>query len=209
MGLFRNRPLIGVEVALHPPHRAAVRLVVPDGHSPESRDHDRLVLACGMVACAVREAPPSRERGVRSCLIELAQGVAAPGDGPLPLALVYLGPLGIAEFLQVIPWDGPGRGIVAAEVLAARDGRFTPRVPTTPAFAGPTVEVAALAVVAHLAAEGGRPDRLALALAIEGVLDWYGQADGRSEARDATTWALAHVAERLAEAGLPAPTSRA
>lgn len=198
MGLFRQRALVRASVILHAPSRASARVESADGGAPGAGA--RVAMATGLVACAHHRSRGPQRTGFGECLVEIATGVAGTGTGDLPLALVHLGPLGVREFLEVTDWDEHGRGRVDADLVAARAGTV-PRITAAPEYAGPSVEIAALALVAHLAAPADADLRMALALGIEGVLAWYREADQLTPPRDALTFALAHAADRMAEAG--------
>ncbi|WP_217915018.1 hypothetical protein [Miltoncostaea marina] len=139
----------------------------------------------------------------RRALAALAARLAAAEAGALPGDLIPLAPWGRGGVVSVVPWRGEGPARAAVDLLAARAG-VTPRLAERPREAGPALEVASLAAVVALAVDAPA-DRLALALALEGVLAWHRESDRRSAPRDALAFALAHAAGRLAEAGRPVP----
>lgn len=208
MGLFRARTLVRSQVVLHAPSRVSARVVAA---TPEDSPGAgaRVLMGVGLVAVAFHRAVGRGRDALGECLVELAVGIAGASDGELPFALVHLGPLGVREYLQVVPWDGDGRGRVDAEVVAAAGGTRVPRVTAAPEYAGPSVEIAALALVASLAEPPDGDVRLALALGVEGVLAWYREADERTPPRDALASALVHAADRMAEAGRVLPAGPA
>jgi hypothetical protein len=204
MGLFRAKPIVMAEIALLAPERTAARLRAPEGDPDAVEPADRLRMAVGLVCAAYHRAPDHRVVGFEECLIELAQAVAAGADAPAG-RLVHLGPLGVRDFLMVEPWGAEPRGVVTAELVSARGGSAVPRVTGTPASAGPTVEIAALALAQHVGAGADGDGRLAVALAIEGVLAWYREAHRMSQPSDALRFALVHMADRMAQAGRTPP----
>lgn len=205
MGLFRAKPIVKAEVALPAPGRAAVRLRVPTGDPDAVAPAARVRMAAGLVAAAYHRAPDNRVPGFEECLVELAQGIAADAPGAPGGRIVHLGPLGVREFLLLDAWGAEPRGVVTAKLVAARGNRAVPKVTGSPSFAGPSVEIAALALAQHVGAGSDADSRLAIALAIEGVLAWYREAHRMSQPSDALTFALAHMADRMAAAGRTPP----
>ncbi len=203
MGLFRARASVRAGVLLHAPARASARLET----GPADAQTDvapAVVMGTGLVAAAHHRCPEPRRAGFAECLVEVASGIARAGAGDLPFALVHLGPLGVRDYLELVEWDESARGRIDAEVIAGRGGAV-PRITAAPEFAGPSVEIAALALTAHLAGPADADLRMALALGVEGVLAWYREADPRTPPRDALAFALAHAADRMAEAGRSMP----
>lgn len=204
MGLFDRSALVRAEVAVYGPRRAAALLHPGSGRWPEHADADRIALGVGMAALGANNAPDARWIAYRDALTRLATGVAAAGDDPLPGDLVPLDGLGGSGVLNVVPWDGPGRERVVADVLATRGG-LVPRITEAPRTGGAAREVAALALVVALAADTASDLRLALALGTEGVVTWFRDSDRRGAAKDALAFALAHARGRLGEAGRALP----
>lgn len=202
MSIVRRTPAARAEVALHGPLRAAVMLHPAEGRWPEHRAADRLALGLGLVALAAQGSGQPRWEAFRDVLAGLARRVAT-AEGPLPGDLAPLDRLGAPGPLAVVPWEGPGRARVEVQLLDTRAG-LVPRLEDVPREAGPYKEVAALALLIALAADGD-PDRLTLALGIEGVLAWYRESDRLSAPRNALGFALAHASGRLADAGRRPP----
>jgi hypothetical protein len=203
MGLLRARADVSAEVVLTAADRAAARILPGPRSSPERSEADAIRMALGLVAAAYGAAPESRVPGFRECLVDLAQALAAPEFDGSAGRLVHLGPLGVREFLTVEPWGPEGRARVTAELVAGRRGEV-PRITDAPGFAGPSVEIAGLALVQHVGnGPAGADGRLALALGVEGILAWFAEAHRMSPPRDALRFALAHADERLGGAGRP------
>jgi len=205
VGLFRTRPIVAAEVALYAPAQAAARLHPAAGSEGGDAAGDPILMGVGLAAVIGHEMPETRRAGMWECLVEAASGIAVLPVGDDPARLVHLGPLGIPEYLEVVPWGGTGRGRVAAEVVAGGAGARVPRITDRPAFAGPSAEIATLALVSHIAAVVGADDRLALALGLEGVIAWYREAHPMSPPHDALRFALVHAADRMQEAGRAIP----
>ena len=196
--LIRRTPIARAEVALHGPRRAAVLLHAAPGRWPGHEPADRLSLGLGTIALAAHGSPDLRWEAFRSILSTLARRVAA-AEGPLPGDLAPLERLGAPGDLAVVPWEGPGLAAIEVHLLDTRGG-LVPFLAERPEEAGPHLEVASLGLLIALAADDV-PDRLSLALGIEGVLAWYREADRMSAPRNALGFALAHVRERLDGSG--------
>lgn len=186
-------------MALYGPARAAVMLHAAAGRWPEQESADRLALGLGLVALASSGTTQPRWEPFRAALVRLATRIAAADDGPLPGDLAPLEGFGVPGDLAVVAWEGPGRARVEAHLLDTRGG-LVPRLADRPEEAGPHLQIAALALLLALAADA-RPDRLTLALGIEGVLAWYRESDRMAAPRKALIFALAHAEDRLREAG--------
>ena len=124
--LGRGR-LVRAEVALLGPARAAVLLDPAPGRWPAHEEADRLALGVGACALAAGRTPDGRWEALRELLVEAARGLAAAGEDPLPGDLVRLDALGTPGALAVVPWDGRGGAVVAAELVRAAGG-LVPRL---------------------------------------------------------------------------------
>ena len=173
------------------------------GRWPAHETGDRTALGLGMIPLAAHGLPEKRWDAFRGALAHLARGVAEAGGGPLPGDLAPLERLGVPGVLAVVPWEGPGRVRVEEHLLETRGG-LVPRLEDQPQEAGPLKEIACLALLIALAADAD-PDRLTLALGIEGALAWYRESDRLSPPRSVLAFALAHARDRLEESGRPAP----
>lgn len=202
--IFRRSPLARAEIALYAPTRAAALLRPAEGRWPEHEAADRLALGIGAAALAAHRLPEPRWHAYRDTLAGVATAVAGAGGEPLPGDLAPLERLGVGGFLAVVPWEGRGAGGVEVQLLEASDG-LVPRLSDARGGSGPVKEVAALALVVALAADGDAEPRLRLALGLEGVLAWFRETDRLSPSRDVMRFALAHAAERMHEAGRTSP----
>ena len=192
-----------MEVALHGPRRAAVLLHPAPGRWPAHQSADRLALGLGLIALAASGTAEQRWDAFRSILAQTATRIAAAEAGPLSGDLVGLERLGVPGSLAVVAWEGPGREGVEAHLLETRGG-LVPLLVEQPEEAGPLKEIASLALLVALAADAD-PDRLTLALGIEGVLAWYRESDRLSAPRNVMNFAIAHAADRLAASGRSLP----
>jgi hypothetical protein len=201
--LRRRSVLARARIGLYGPERAAVLLEPADGRWPEHEREDRLRLALGLSALAAQRIARRWWEPFRESLVSLAETVAVT-EGPLPAGLVDLAPLGGRGPLAVVPWDGPGRPEVVAELARSAVGP----VPVLNGGGGriaPTVAIGALALVVAVAVDADADGRLALGLALEGVVGWYRESHRLTAPRNAVAYAVAHAAARLEEAGRPVP----
>ena len=203
MSVMRRTPIARAEIALHGPRRAAVLLHPTPGRWPEHETADRMALGLGLVTLAAFGSAEPRWEAFRAVLVQLATQIAASQTGPLRGDLVPLERLGLPGALAVVAWEGPGRARVEAHLLSTRGG-LVPRLADHPQEAGPLKEIAALALLVALAADAD-PDRLALALGIEGILAWYRESDRLSPPRKVLVFAMAHARDRLAASGRTIP----
>lgn len=169
------------------------------GRWPEHQSGDRLALGLGLVALAASGSAEPRWEAFRGILGPLALRLAGTPQGPLAGDLAPLERFGIPGALAVVPWEGPGRARVEVHLLSTRGG-LVPRLADRPDEAGPHKEIAALALLVALAADAD-PDRLTLALGIEGILAWYRESDRLAAPRNALAFARAHARDRLRESG--------
>ena len=202
--LRRPRPLVRAEVALYGPRRAAALLHPGDGRWPEHEARDRLMVGVGLAALAAFRMTELRWMPYRDALATLATRLARTEPGPLPGDLAPLDGLGQSGLLSLVPWEGPGRENVEAEIVPTHAGPV-PRMSKEPESAGPVKEIAAVALLVALAADAGPDDRLALALGIEGLLSWFRESDRGFPSRNALAFALAHMDGRLRESGRAQP----
>ena len=172
------------------------------GRWPDHETADRFALGLGLVALAAFGTAEPRWEAFRGTLAQFATRIAAEA-GALPGDLVALDRLGVPGPLAVVAWEGPGRARVDAHLLSTRGG-LVPRLADHPDEAGPLKEIAALALLVALAADAD-PDRLTLALGIEGILAWFRESDRLSAPRNVLGFALAHARSRLAESGRSLP----
>lgn len=203
MRWFRNRPWAVAEMELQAPERVAVRIGPGSGHSAGELDHaDRVRMAVAAVSLAYTRAPERRIPAFKECLVEAA-GAAAVGRAAE--RAVHLGPLGVREFLVLAPADREPRGRVVIEQVQGRRSTPLPRLVESPDFAGPSVEIASLALICATAGELDADGQLTLGLGVEGVLAWFQQAHRMSQPGDVAVYALAHAVSRMEQAGRTPP----
>lgn len=203
--MLRRRPLASALITLYGPARAGVLLQPADGRWPEHEPSDRLALGAGTAALAAAKLDDERFAAYRNALADLARRIVAAGEEPLPGGIARVGGLGAPDTLQVVAWDGPGRASVTSELARGAAG-LVPSL-RDPPQSETAVAICALALAVALAVDAGAEDRLALALALEGVVSWYRTSHRMSPSRHALAFALAHARDRLREAGRTLPAA--
>jgi hypothetical protein len=174
-----------------------------DGRWPEHERGDRLRLAVGLAALAANRIARRWWDPFREALAT-AGGTVAATEGALPAGIIDLSPLGGRGPLAVVPWEGPGRHEVVAELTRAPVGPV-PVLRRGGDRVAPTAAIGALALVLAVAVDADAEGRLALGLALEGVVGWYRESHRLTAPRNAVGYAIAHAAARLEEAGRPVP----
>lgn len=192
-----------IEVEVPSAGLAAVR-VSPGRGSGRPPEADRLDLALGLLAWGVHRTDEGEVRGVADRIRELATAVAASDDGRVPEGTVRVNTRtqGVAP-VQLCAWSG-ARGLtrVKAEIAHSSVGP----VPLIKGSPSPGMLVLAGLCAVMYEAEGSDAEgRLALALALEGLIGWYAEAHRMTPARDAVRSARSHAADRLRSAGHDLP----
>jgi hypothetical protein len=201
--VIRRRPLARALVTLYGPAKAAVLLEPGAGRWPEHERADRLRLGVGMAALATNRMAERWWEHFRAGLVAFATGVAR-AEGDLPADLVSLEGISTHGPLVVVPWDGPGRSELTAELRAAPVGPVA-ALGGDVVKSGPGLPTGALALLVALAVDADADGRLALALSIEGLVGWYGESHRLVAPRNAVTFALAHAVARLDDVGRDVP----
>jgi hypothetical protein len=184
----------GATVDLYTGGRAAVTFEAPPGRWPEHGAADRLSLVVGAPVLAMSSVDPSGLAWLRERLRGIALMLSAPPDA------------------------APEPEVVVVTPAGAGDLRVELRLLHSPAGPKPTlreksVGTQSLALAAEaIAVTGfeGAPDdeRLAAALAVEGVLAWFHDASpGHRPASQALTYALAYAIARFEGVGRTAPAA--
>jgi hypothetical protein len=200
MGRPRGPVLVRASIGLTADECAQVRLEPAPGRWPGHAASDRLSLAGGAAALALRGSASEEVRGVvRQAALWTASAriTGRPDDG--------------------LRWDDPAWGFpvgpaaegepaVACTVVELHRSRVGP-VPRLARGAGPplALAVAVPALMLAIAVEQAPEERTAAALVLEGVLGWDRHDAGLQPAQQAVAYALRYAAARLEEAGRPAP----
>ena len=196
-----TKPTIEVEIV--GPGLAAVR-ESPGRGTGRPPEADRLDLSLGLLAWGVHRTNEGEVRAVADRIRELASAVAASDDGRVPEGTVRVATRtqGVVA-VQLGTWSGD-RGLtrVKAEIAHSSVGP----VPLIKGSASPGMLVlAGLCAVMDESERSDAAGRLALALALEGLIAWYGESHRMTPARDAVRSARSHAVDRLRSAGHDLP----
>lgn len=195
----RRRPVVLAEIDLYGGSAVAVRLEPCAGRWPDSETLDRLSLPVCFVAATLRSASRTLVPRVRHQMMRLATALVEPppaADAGESWAERVAGRRFVAR-------TGPGQPRVTARLLEARDG-LVAQVKGSPTALALTSATAALAAAALVTT--GVDVHLSAALAIEGVLVWFGEREARrSSPQRATLEGYRYALRRFEDAERPAP----
>lgn len=183
-------------VDLYTGGRAAVTFDAPPGRWPEHEAADRLSLVVALPVLAMNSVEDAGLDRLRARVRQIAMMLNAPRDVTYEPEVVVVTPA------------GPGDLRVELQLTHSSIG-------VTPSLGGQSVGTQSLTLAAEAVALVGfedapRDERLAAALALEGVLAWFhdGSAGHRAPSQ-AMAYALAYAAARFEGAGRSAPASLA
>jgi hypothetical protein len=180
--------------------RVAVNIAAAPRRWPERELEDRLVVPVGLAALSLARAPAGVIEAVRARLQSAARSVAEAD----PLAYEEAAWCAAVAGLELVEDDEPGRPRIDAQLVRSPVGPVPTIGRASPAasFLG-IAATAALAICTHPVDAAGR---MASALALEGVLGWYREADPHLQPpQQAVAYSLRHAAARLEEVGHAAP----
>lgn len=184
----------GATVDLYTGGRAAVTFDAASGRWPEHQAADRLSLVVALPVLAMNEVEPAGVAKLQERLRNVALTLNAPGDS--------------SHEPEVIVVSSAGPGDLRVELRLTHSSAGTS--PSLVAGAVGTQSLAlAMEAVALVAFEDAPADeRLAAALAVEGVLAWFHDASpGHRPPSQAMTYALAYAAARFEGVGRPPPAA--
>ena len=201
MAFLRRAPLVTTTIDLYVGSRVALALLPAPGRWPGREGSDRLVIPLGIAAMALARA----EEGVLDRLQTRLRAAAAALADPDPWAAAADGWHERVSGLRIVESDGPGQPRIVAQLVKSALGP----VPTV-GRAAPgalALEAAAAAGLAVCLEDAAADTRLAAALALEGLLGWYHEADPHLQPpQQALAYSLRYADSRLAEAGRTSPT---
>ena len=178
----------------------AVDVSAAPGRWPECELQDRLVVPVGLAALSLARSQAGVIDSVRARLQSAAASVAEAD----PLAYDEAAWCAAVAGLELVEGGEPGQPRIGVQLVRSAVGpvptigRASPGAPALGIAA-----TAALAICTHPVATAGR---LATALALEGVLGWYGEADPHLQPpQQAVAYSLRHAASRFQEAGRALP----
>jgi hypothetical protein len=202
LALLRRGPLVRTTVDIYAAGgRVAVDVTAAPGRWPERELQDRLVVPVGLAALSLARSQAGVIETVRARLQSAAGSVAAEAD---PLAYDAAGWCAAVAGLALVEGGEPGQPRIGAQLVRSAVGPVPTIGRASPgALALGIAATAALAVYTQPVDAAGR---LATALALEGVLGWYREADPHLQPpQQAVAYALRHAAARLEEADRVAP----
>jgi len=198
IGRSRGPVLVRASIGLTAEEWAQVRLEPAPGRWPGHAASDRLSLAGGAAALALRGSASDELRGVvRQAAVWIAaiRIVGAARDG-----LRWDDPAW--EFPVTLAPDSDSEG--ASTTVELHRSRIGP-VPRLARGGGPPLTLALPALMLAIAVEQAPEERTAAALVLEGVLGWDRHDAGLQPAQQAVAYALRYAAARLDEAGREPP----
>jgi len=197
-----------IRVEFPAPGFAGVEVSFPGGGTGRPEAADRLDLVLGLLASGVHGTDEGAVREVADRMRTVATAIAGSPDGELPSGTVTVPTRreGIVD-MRLVPWSGArGGAVVTLELVRSAVG------PVPVARSSPSATSLVLAGLMAACAEAGATDadgRLALALAIEGLIAWYVDSHRLTPVRDAVESARTHAADRLRQAGRVPPDALA
>lgn len=206
--MIRRGPLARLEVQFPQPGRAGVRASFPGGGTGRPPEADVFDLVLGMLAWGVHGTDEHAVRPTADRIRALATAIARSPDGSVPEGTIEVptrahGPVPVLAG----EWDDACRAApVTVELVHSAVGPVPVRKGSPPA---PSLVLGGLVAAAWDARGAGPEGRLALALALEGLISWYAEAHRLTPARDAVASARIHAAERLRAAGHQLPPALA
>jgi hypothetical protein len=196
----RLRPVVAVQVDLYGGSAAAVTLEPSARRWPQSEALDRLSLPVCFAALTLRQTSRSLTPRVRHLIMQFA---ATMTEAPPPDDLGQSWAEAVAG-RRLVPRARPGEPSVVGRLLEARDGLVAGVKGPSPSALAMASSTAALAGFALR--ETTTDVQLSAALALEGVLLWFGQAESRTASlQRATCAAFTYALRRLEDADRPTP----
>ncbi len=186
--------LAGATVDLYTGGRAAVTFDAPPGRWPAHEAADRLLLVVGLPVIAMNAVETSGVNWLQGRLRQVALMLSAPSEA------VY------EPEVAVVTSAGPGDLRVELRLTHSPVG-------PSPSLGDRSVGIQSLALAMEAVAlvvfeDAPADERLAAALAIEGVLAWfYDASPGHRPPAQAMGYALAYAAARFEGVGRPVPSA--
>lgn len=170
------------------------------GRWPGREPEDWLVVPLGFAALALARSEAAAFESIRNRVQASAASVASTD----PLEVDWPAWSFAVAGLQVIDAEGPGGPRIEVQLVRSAVGPVPTLGRAAPAASALAIAAAAtLAVCAHPVSAAGR---LATALALEGLVGWYRQADPHLQPpQQAVAYSLRHAAARMNEVGRSSP----
>ncbi len=203
--MILSREYARLEVALPAPGLAAVRFVPRGEGSGRGVPADRLDLTLGLVAWTVHRMHEDHGPAFGEAVKRLASAIADSADGSIPEGILRASGRGAAPMeVRVTDWPS-ARGGTRVQGVLTRSAVGPVTVLKSPPKSPQVLGLAALVAGAWDARQEDAHGRLALALAMEGILAWYREAHRMTPPRQAVEAARMHAIDRLeaADRGIP------
>jgi len=196
----RKRPVVAIQVDLYGGSAAAVSLEPTAQRWPESESLDRLRLPVCFAALTLRQTARSLTPRVRQLIMQFAATMAEP---PPPQEFGQSWAERVAG-RRLVPRTRPGEPSVVGRLIEAREGPVAAVKGPAPSALAMASSTAALAGVAL--SEVSTEVHLSAALALEGVLLWFGAPEARTASlQKATCAGFTYALRRLEDADRPTP----
>ena len=194
-----------MDVAFPAPGEAAVRMDAADSGSGRGLAADRLDLALGLMAWTVHRMHEDHGPAFGEAVRRLAAEIADSPDGTVTAGSVRASVRG-GRSLDVQFTDWPrGRGGTRIRIDLVRSAVGPVTVLRHTGASPQVLGLAALVAAAWACSQEDAHGRLALALAMEGLLAWYREAHHMTPPRQAVEAARTHAVDRLHDAGRSVP----
>jgi len=204
-----SREYAHLEVALPAPGLAAVRFSQRNGGSGRGEAADRLDLTLGLIAWTVHRMHEDHGPAFGAAVKRLASAIADSPDGCIPEGILRAhGRGGPSVEVQFTEWPS-ARGGTRVRINLEKSAVGPVGVLTSPPRSPQVLGLAALVAGAWNSRQEDPHGRLALALAVEGILAWYREAHRMTPPRQAVEAARTHAIDRLEAAGRSLPPALA
>ncbi len=207
--MILSREYARLEVALPAPGSAAVRFSPRGGGSGRGEAADRLDLILGLMAWTVHRMHEDHGPAFGDAVSRLASAIADTADGMIPDDIVRAQVRGgQTTEVQLTEWPS-GRGGTRVRINLERSAVGPVGILKSPPRSPQVLGLAALVAGAWGARQEDAHGRLALALAMEGLLGWYREAHRMTPPRQAVEAGRTHAMDRLQAAGRGLPPALA
>jgi len=204
-----RKPYARMEVALPAPGEAAVRIDATTPGSGRGLAADRLDLTLGLMAWTVHGMHEDHGPAFGEAIRRLAAEIADSPDGTVAAGSVRASVRGGRSVdVQFTEWPR-GRGGTRVRIDLVRSAVGPVTVLRDKGASPQVLGLVALVAAAWACSEEDAHGRLALALAMEGLLVWYREAHHMTPPRQAVEAARIHAVDRLHEAGRAVPPALA
>ncbi len=195
----RQRPVVAIQVDLYGGSAAAVSLEPRAHRWPDSESLDRLLLPVCFAALTLRQTSRSLTPRVRHLIMQFAATMTEPPPRESGQSWAER-----VAGRRLVPRTRPGEPSIVGRLIEAREGVAAAVKEPAPSALAMASSTAALAGVAL--SEVSTDVHLSAALALEGVLLWFGAPEARTASLQKATYAgFTYALRRLEDADRPTP----